>query len=106
MTPEMLEKIKLAAGLSGKKSADVIRLSMELGLRRLEAFGYDIDAMTMAGIEAAEKKREGPDSMPSTLKSVPDSAKIPAAENSRQPDPIDYRGREPVKKPIRHNSRH
>jgi len=34
------------------------------------------------------------------------SAKPPAAENARQPDPIDYRGREPVKKPNRHSSRH
>ena len=70
MTPEMLAKIKLATELSGKKSADIMRLSMDLGLRRLESFGYDIDAMTMAGIEAAEKKREAPHEIPSILKSV------------------------------------
>lgn len=71
MTPEMLAKIKLATELSGKKSADIMRLSMDLGLRRLESFGYDIDAMTMAGIEAAEKTREAPHEIPSILQEVP-----------------------------------
>lgn len=74
MTPETLAKIKLAAQISGKKSADVIRLSVDLGLRRLESFGYDIDAMTLAGIEAAEKGREATLESDSHLKSVPTEA--------------------------------
>lgn len=70
LTPETLAKIKLATELSGKKSAEIMRLSMDLGLRRLEAFGYNVDAMTMAGIEAAEQKRGSITDMPSNLKAV------------------------------------
>ena len=55
-----LEKIQLASAISGKKSADIMRHAMELGLRRLEAVNYDLDAMLYSGVEAAEKSPPAP----------------------------------------------
>lgn len=55
LSVKTLEKIKLASDLSGKKSAEIMRHAMELGLQRLEAVNYDLDAMLYGGIEAAEK---------------------------------------------------
>ena len=62
LRPETIAKIKAAADLSGEKSADIMRLAMELGLARLEAVNFDLQAMMLAGVEAAER---------APLKSIP-----------------------------------
>ena len=68
-----LAKIKLASDISGEKSAEIMRLAMELGLRRLEAVGYDIQRMTMNGIEAAEAAATAPIS---SLPAAPQAKKL------------------------------